>query len=42
MPEPVIKAFGIVKKACALVNMKSGMDAKLGNAIVQAADEVHI
>jgi fumarate hydratase class II len=42
MPEPVIKAFGIVKKACALVNMKSGMDAKLGGAIVQAADEVRL
>lgn len=40
MPEPVITAFGLIKKACAQVNMVYGMDSTLGNAIVTAADEV--
>ena len=41
MPLPLIHAFGVLKKAAALANMKFGvLDAKLGNAIVQAADEV--
>ncbi|CAG8512399.1 34634_t:CDS:10 [Racocetra persica] len=40
MPEPLIKAFGIVKKAAATVNMSYGLDQTIGNAIVQAADEV--
>lgn len=36
-----IKALGIVKKAAALANMNVGLlDAHIGNAIVQAADEV--
>ncbi len=41
MPLPLIRAFGIQKKASALANMKLGeLDAKLGAAIVAAADEV--
>ncbi|KAJ3151536.1 hypothetical protein HDU89_001979 [Geranomyces variabilis] len=40
MPYPVIKAFAIIKKAAAKVNVKSGLDAKVADAIVQAADEV--
>jgi len=41
MPLPLIRAFGIQKKASALANMKLGeLDAKLGEAIVAAADEV--
>ena len=40
MPEPVITAFGIIKKSVAIVNMKTGLDANIGNAIVKAADEV--
>jgi fumarate hydratase, class II len=40
MPLPVIHAFGVIKKAAALVNMKSGLDASIGNSIVKAADEV--
>src|SRR5215475_5503223 len=41
MPVPLIHAFGILKKAAALVNVKLGaMDAKMGEAIAQAADEV--
>jgi len=40
MPEPVIKAFGVLKKAAALVNKEYGLDAKIADAISNAADEV--
>ncbi|KAK4511449.1 palmitoyltransferase for Vac8p [Mucor velutinosus] len=40
MPEPLIRAFGVLKKAAATVNMTYGMDAKVGEAIQKAADEV--
>ncbi|KAF8534104.1 fumarate hydratase, class II [Trichophaea hybrida] len=40
MPPPIIKAFGILKRAAATVNMTYGLDPKLGKAIEQAADEV--
>ncbi|KAF1962849.1 fumarate hydratase-like protein [Byssothecium circinans] len=40
MPPPVIKAFGILKGAAATVNMKFGLDPKVGKAIQQAAEEV--
>ena len=41
MPLPLIHAFGVLKKAAALANMKLGaLDAKLGDAIVKAAEEV--
>ena len=40
MPIAVIHAFAIIKKAAALVNMKDSLDPRVGNAIVQAADEV--
>ncbi|CAO3617864.1 unnamed protein product [Cunninghamella blakesleeana] len=40
MPEPLIKAFGVVKKAAATVNMTYGLDPKVGKAIQDAADEV--
>ncbi|KAI5816364.1 fumarate hydratase class II [Pyronema omphalodes] len=40
MPPAIIKAFGILKRAAATVNMKFGLDPKLGKAIEQAADEV--
>ncbi|HEY8192126.1 MAG TPA: lyase family protein, partial [Alphaproteobacteria bacterium] len=41
MPAPLVRAFGIQKKASALTNMTLGiLDKKLGKAIVQAADEV--
>jgi fumarate hydratase class II len=40
-PVAVIRALGVIKKACAQVNMKAGdLDAKIGQAIVSAADEV--
>ena len=37
---PVIHAFGILKKAAAIVNKEFGLDAKLAGAIVAAAQEV--
>ncbi|CEP15950.1 hypothetical protein [Parasitella parasitica] len=40
MPEPLIRAFGVLKKAAATVNMTYGMDPKVGDAIQKAADEV--
>jgi fumarate hydratase class II len=41
MPEPLVRAFGVQKKAAALANMALGeLDAKLGAAIVRACDEV--
>ena len=40
-PLPIIRALGIVKRAAAETNMQLGqLDAKLGHAIVQAAQEV--
>jgi fumarate hydratase class II len=40
MPEPVIKALAIVKKAAAKVNLGYGMDPKVANTIMQVCDEV--
>jgi fumarate hydratase class II len=40
MPLPVIKAFGVLKKAAAEVNTEFGLDPKIAAAISQAADEV--
>ena len=41
MPLPLVHAYGVVKRAAAEVNMRSGkLDAKIGEAIVAAADEV--
>lgn len=37
---PVIKAFGVLKKAAAEVNKEYGLDAKISDAISKAADEV--
>ncbi len=40
-PAPIVRALGIVKKAAAQTNMDLGkLDAKLGQAIIEAADEV--
>jgi len=41
MPIEMIRAFAIVKKALAKINMKHfGLEKKIGNAIILAADEV--
>lgn len=37
---PLIKAFGVLKKAAAEVNMTYGMDKTVGEAIKLASDEV--
>lgn len=36
----VIRAFGILKRAAAEVNQDYGLDEKIVNAIMKAADEV--
>ncbi len=41
MPRPVIRALGVIKRACAQANMELGnLDERIGKAIVQAATEV--
>jgi len=40
LPPPLIKAFGVLKKAASVVNVSYGLDPKLGEAIQKAADEV--
>lgn len=41
IPEPIIRAFGVLKKAAAIVNEEYGiLDPKLSEAIQKAADEV--
>src|SRR5271170_5424825 len=41
MPEPLIRALGILKKAAAQTNIDLGvLDKKIGAAIIQAAGEV--
>ncbi|KAF7722904.1 fumarase fum1 [Apophysomyces ossiformis] len=40
MPPTLIKAFGILKKATAKVNVGYGLDPRIAEAIMQAADEV--
>lgn len=40
MPVPLIRAFGHLKQACAIVNMKYGLDQTVGETIVKATDEL--
>jgi fumarate hydratase class II len=41
MPEPVVRAFGVLKGAAARVNMAQGvLDERIGGAVVEAATEV--
>ncbi|KIK60394.1 hypothetical protein GYMLUDRAFT_244393 [Collybiopsis luxurians FD-317 M1] len=40
LPPPLIKAFGLLKKAASIVNVGYGLDPKIGQAIQQAADDV--
>ncbi len=40
-PVPIIRALGVIKKACAMANKRAGaLDPKIADAIIQAADEV--
>jgi hypothetical protein len=40
MPIPIIRAFGVLKKAAAIVNKNYGLDEKIANAIIEASDEL--
>jgi fumarate hydratase, class II len=40
LPPPLIKAFGVLKKAAAIVNGQYGLDPKVSKAIQEAADDV--
>jgi fumarate hydratase class II len=40
LPPPLIKAFGVLKKAASVVNITYGLDPKIGGAIQKAADDV--
>lgn len=40
MPLEVIKAFGVLKRAAAKVNIEFGLDENTANTIIKAADEV--
>ena len=42
LPPPLIKAFGVLKKAASIVNVSYGMDPKVGEAIQRAADDVRL
>lgn len=40
MPDALIRAFGILKKAAAMVNMDYGLDKTVGDTIIRASNEV--
>lgn len=40
MPLQIVRAFGILKKSAAIVNLNYGLDPKVSKAISEAADEV--
>ncbi|EDR15037.1 uncharacterized protein LACBIDRAFT_300776 [Laccaria bicolor S238N-H82] len=40
LPPPLIKAFGVLKKAASIVNVGYGLDPQIGEAIQKAADDV--
>ena len=40
MPPPLVKAFGVLKKAAAAVNQTYGLPAEVAEHIQKAADEV--
>ena len=40
MPTPLIRAFGILKKCCAKINVRYGLESHISEAIIKAADEV--
>jgi fumarate hydratase, class II len=40
MPIPIVRAFGILKKCAAKINVRYGLDPKISEAIVKASDEV--
>jgi fumarate hydratase, class II len=40
MPFPVVRAFGLLKKAAAKANINYGLDPKIANAVIAASEEV--
>lgn len=40
LPLPLIKAFGVLKKAASIVNVEYGLDPRIADAIQQASDDV--
>ena len=40
MPFPVVRAFGLLKKAAAQANISFGLDPKIANAVIAASEEV--
>ena len=40
MPIPVIKAFGLLKKSAAMVNLNYGLQPDIADAMIKACDEV--
>lgn len=40
MPFPVVRAFGLLKKAAAQANIDFGLDPKIAKAVIAASDEV--
>ena len=40
MPEPVVKALGIVKKCAAMANREFGLEPEIADAVIKAATEV--
>lgn len=40
MPTPIIRSFGILKKCAAKINLRYGLNPKISEAIMKAAEEV--
>jgi len=40
MPVPVVRSFGILKKAAAKANLNFGLEPKIADAMIQACDEI--
>ena len=40
MPDALIRAFAVLKKACAMVNRRFELREEIANAIIQASDEI--
>lgn len=40
MPDAIIKAFSVIKKAAAIVNQDYGLDKQVAETICKVADEV--
>jgi fumarate hydratase class II len=41
MPDAIIKAFSVIKKAAAIVNQEYGLDKQVAETICKVADEIY-